>query len=39
MGVDAQGRDPALGSGTLATVVQDLLSLVICFAVAVSVLG
>jgi magnesium transporter len=28
------GRDPAFGSGPLATVVQDLLSLVIYFAVA-----
>jgi magnesium transporter len=32
------GRDPAFGSGPLATVVQDLLSLVIYFAVAVVVL-
>lgn len=30
------GRDPAFGSGPLATVVQDLLSLVIYFAVAVA---
>jgi magnesium transporter len=30
------GRDPAFGSGPLATVVQDLLSLLIYFAVAVS---
>lgn len=32
------GRDPAFGSGPLATVVQDLLSLVIYFAVASAVL-
>jgi magnesium transporter len=33
------GRDPAFGSGPLATVVQDLLSLVIYFVVASAVLG
>lgn len=33
------GRDPAFGSGPLATVVQDLLSLVIYFAVASAILG
>lgn len=33
---DRLGRDPALGSGPLATVVQDLLSLLIYFAVAVA---
>lgn len=33
------GRDPAFGSGPLATVVQDLLSLVIYFVAAVLVLG
>jgi magnesium transporter len=32
------GRDPAFGSGPLATVIQDLLSLVIYFAVATIVL-
>ena len=32
------GRDPAYGSGPLATVVQDLLSLLIYFAVAAAVL-
>lgn len=32
-------RDPAFGSGPLATVVQDLLSLVIYFLVAAAVLG
>jgi magnesium transporter len=32
-------RDPAFGSGPLATVVQDLLSLVIYFSVAAAVLG
>jgi magnesium transporter len=35
----ALGRDPAFGSGPLATVVQDLLTLVIYFAVATVVLG
>ena len=33
------GRDPAFGSGPLATVVQDLLSLVIYFAIASAILG
>jgi magnesium transporter len=33
------GRDPAFGSGPLATVIQDLLSLVIYFLAAVLVLG
>jgi magnesium transporter len=33
------GRDPAFGSGPLATVVQDLLSLVIYFAIASTVLA
>jgi magnesium transporter len=33
------GRDPAFGSGPLATVIQDLLSLVIYFVAAVLVLG
>lgn len=33
------GRDPAFGSGPLATVVQDLLSLVIYFAVASALVG
>jgi magnesium transporter len=33
------GRDPAFGSGPLATVVQDLLSLVIYFAVTLVVVG
>jgi magnesium transporter len=37
--VSRLGRDPAFGSGPLATVAQDLLSLVIYFAVAVAVLG
>ena len=31
------GRDPAFGAGPLATVIQDLLSIVIYFAVAVAV--
>jgi magnesium transporter len=34
--LDRLGRDPAFGAGPLATVVQDLLSLVIYFAVAVA---
>jgi magnesium transporter len=34
-----RGRDPAFGSGPLATVAQDLLSLVIYFAVAVLIVG
>jgi magnesium transporter len=33
------GRDPAFGSGPLATVIQDLLSLVIYFAVAAALVG
>ncbi|HEY6739843.1 MAG TPA: magnesium transporter [Actinopolymorphaceae bacterium] len=33
------GRDPAFGSGPLATVVQDLLSLVVYFAIARAALG
>ena len=31
------GRDPAFGSGPLATVIQDLLSIVVYFAVAVAI--
>ncbi len=33
------GRDPAFGSGPLATVAQDLLSLLIYFAIAVTLIG
>jgi len=33
------GRDPAFGSGPLSTVIQDLLSLVIYFAIAVALIG
>ena len=33
-GLDRLGRDPAFGSGPLATVIQDLLSIVVYFAVA-----
>ena len=33
------GRDPAYGSGPLATVTQDLLSLVIYFAIASAIMG
>lgn len=36
---DRLGRDPAFGSGPLATVIQDLLSLVIYFAVASAIVG
>jgi magnesium transporter len=31
------GRDPAFGSGPLATVIQDLLSILIYFAIAAAV--
>jgi magnesium transporter len=34
-----RGRDPAFGSGPLATVAQDLLSLAIYFAVAAVIIG
>jgi magnesium transporter len=37
--IDRLGADPAFGSGPLATVVQDLLSIVIYFAVAVAIVG
>lgn len=37
--IDRFGGDPAFGSGPLATVVQDLLSLVIYFAVAARLVG
>jgi Mg/Co/Ni transporter MgtE len=37
--LDRLGLDPAFGSGPLATVVQDLLSIVIYFAIATVVLG
>jgi magnesium transporter len=33
------GKDPAFGSGPLATVIQDLLSLVVYFAIAIAVIG
>ncbi|MGH3333860.1 MAG: magnesium transporter, partial [Nocardioidaceae bacterium] len=33
------GRDPAFGSGPLATVVQDVLSLLIYFLIATAILG
>lgn len=33
------GRDPAFGSGPLATVIQDLLSIVIYFAIAVKIVS
>jgi magnesium transporter len=37
--LDRLGLDPAFGSGPLATVIQDLLSIVIYFGVAVAFLG
>jgi magnesium transporter len=33
------GRDPAFGSGPLATVIQDLLSIVVYFAIAAALVG
>lgn len=33
------GKDPALGSGPVATIIQDILSLLIYFAVVLLVLG
>ena len=36
---DAAGADPAFGSGPLATVLQDLLSILIYFVVAMWVMG
>jgi magnesium transporter len=37
--LDHLGLDPAVGSGPLATVVQDLLSIVIYNAIATAVVG
>lgn len=37
--LEARGLDPAFGSGPLATVIQDLLSILIYFAIATAVLG
>jgi magnesium transporter len=37
--LDRRGRDPAFGSGPLATVIQDLLSLLVYLAIAVAVIG
>jgi magnesium transporter len=37
--IDRLGADPAFGSGPLATVIQDLLSIAIFFGIAQSVLG
>jgi magnesium transporter len=36
-GLNALGRDPAFGAGPLATVIQDLLSIVIYFALAAAI--
>ncbi|MGH8659192.1 MAG: magnesium transporter, partial [Gammaproteobacteria bacterium] len=36
---DAFGRDPAFGSGPLATVIQDLASIVIYFVIAMGLVG
>jgi magnesium transporter len=37
--LNRRGRDPAFGSGPLATVIQDLLSLLVYLAIAAAVLG
>ncbi|NGZ97217.1 MAG: magnesium transporter [Nitrospira sp. WS110] len=37
--LDASGQDPAFGSGPLATVIQDLLSILIFFAIATWLIG
>lgn len=37
--LNGRGLDPAFGSGPLATVIQDLLSILIYFAIATAVLG
>jgi magnesium transporter len=37
--LDAAGLDPAFGSGPLATVIQDLLSILIYFVIAAAVVG
>lgn len=37
--LDRSGMDPAFGSGPLATVVQDLLSILIYFLIAIAVIG
>jgi magnesium transporter len=37
--LDAAGVDPAFGAGPLATVIQDLLSILIYFAIAAAVVG
>ena len=33
------GADPAFGSGPLATVIQDLLSILIYFLIAIAIIG
>ena len=38
-GLNRLGRDPAFGAGPLATVIQDLLSIVIYFAIALTLTG
>jgi magnesium transporter len=38
-GLSRLGRDPAFGAGPLATVIQDLLSIVIYFAIALALTG
>ena len=38
-GLDRLGRDPAFGSGPLATVVQDLLSIIVYFALAMLIVS
>ncbi len=37
--LDRLGMDPAFGSGPLATVIQDLLSIGVYFAVAILIAG
>jgi magnesium transporter len=37
--LDRFGLDPAFGSGPLATVVQDLLSIVLYFVIAAAIVG
>jgi magnesium transporter len=38
-GLNRLGRDPAFGAGPLATVIQDLLSILIYFAIGVALVG
>ena len=38
MGPASPGHDPAFGSGAMATVVQDLLSISVCLVIAAAIL-